>query len=170
MRKDQREKDRAYSSRCGGHVEQAGAKRPREGMEVRVQCEWQVRSLQADYVFYNGAGHRMDARDLLRVFYPATKKADVKRFHDLRHTFATRLVQAVSTRFSTILAQSYESSSHRRLALRTKTDLALPGGTRIHTCGLIISSVKLLNILFAVVIIATAWYVITSTAISFLQR
>jgi integrase len=38
----------------------------------------------------------MDARDLLRVFYPVMKKADVKRFrfHDLRHTFATRLVQA----------------------------------------------------------------------------
>ncbi len=38
----------------------------------------------------------MDARDLLRVFYPAMRKADVKRFqfHDLRHTFATRLVQA----------------------------------------------------------------------------
>ena len=38
----------------------------------------------------------MDARDLLRVFYPVMRKAEVKnfRFHDLRHTFATRLVQA----------------------------------------------------------------------------
>ena len=38
----------------------------------------------------------MDARDLLRVFYPVMKKAGVKRFwfHDLRHTFATRLAQA----------------------------------------------------------------------------
>ena len=44
----------------------------------------------------NGAGNRRDARDLLRTFYPAMKHADVKRFrfHDLRHTFATRLVQA----------------------------------------------------------------------------
>ncbi|GAB1723881.1 MAG: tyrosine-type recombinase/integrase [Nitrospira sp. CR1.1] len=38
----------------------------------------------------------MDARNLLRVFYPVMRKAEVKTFrcHDLRHTFATRLVQA----------------------------------------------------------------------------
>ncbi len=36
------------------------------------------------------------ARNLLRAFYPAVRQADVRRFrfHDLRHTFATRLVQA----------------------------------------------------------------------------
>lgn len=61
-----------------------------------LKARARVRSLKTDYVFYNGAGNRMDARDLLRVFYPVMKKADVKRFrfHDLRHTFATRLVQA----------------------------------------------------------------------------
>jgi integrase len=61
-----------------------------------LKARAKVRSLKTDYVFYNGAGNRMDARDLLRVFYPAIKKAEVKRFrfHDLRHTFATRLVQA----------------------------------------------------------------------------
>lgn len=61
-----------------------------------LKARAKVRSLKTDYVFYNGAGNRMDARDLLRVFYPVMRKADVKRFrfHDLRHTFATRLVQA----------------------------------------------------------------------------
>ena len=61
-----------------------------------LKARAKVRSLKTDYVFFNGAGNRMDARDLLRVFYPVMKKADVKgfRFHDLRHTFATRLVQA----------------------------------------------------------------------------
>ena len=61
-----------------------------------LKARAKVRSLTTDYVFYNGAGNRRDARDLLRVFYPVMRKADVKRFrfHDLRHTFATRLVQA----------------------------------------------------------------------------
>jgi integrase len=66
-----------------------------KALEV-LKARAKVRSLKSDYVFYNGAGNRMDARDLLRVFYRVMKKADVKdfRFHDLRHTFATRLVQA----------------------------------------------------------------------------
>lgn len=48
------------------------------------------------YVFYNGNGNRIDARNLLRAYYSARKKAGLEdlRFHDLRHTFATRLAQA----------------------------------------------------------------------------
>jgi integrase len=36
----------------------------------------------------NGAGHAREARNLLARFIPRF------RFHDLRHTFATRLIQA----------------------------------------------------------------------------
>jgi integrase len=48
------------------------------------------------YVFTSQTGNKIDARNLLRAFYAARKKAGLEdvRFHDLRHTFATRLVQA----------------------------------------------------------------------------
>jgi len=43
-----------------------------------------------------GRGHPRNARTLLRAFYPAMQKAGITRFrfHDLRHTFATRLIQS----------------------------------------------------------------------------
>jgi integrase len=49
-----------------------------------------------DHVFFNGNEKRIDDGDLRRGFYLAVKKAGLKhlRFHDLRHTFATRLIQA----------------------------------------------------------------------------
>jgi len=55
-----------------------------------------VRRKNTVHVFYNENGKPIDARNLLRAFYSATKKANIAklRFHDLRHTFATRLVQA----------------------------------------------------------------------------
>ena len=55
-----------------------------------------VRSIKLNRVFFNSQGEAIDARNLLRTFYIAVKKAKLAkcRFHDLRHTFATRLVQA----------------------------------------------------------------------------
>lgn len=46
-------------------------------------------------VFINSLGNRIGSSVLIRAFHRAEKKTDIPklRFHDLRHTFATRLVQ-----------------------------------------------------------------------------
>ena len=55
-----------------------------------------VRSLTTDLVFHSGAHTAIDLGNLRRAFGVAIKKARIEdfHFHDLRHTFATRLVQA----------------------------------------------------------------------------
>jgi site-specific recombinase XerD len=64
-------------------------------MEV-LKARAKVRHISSDLVFYTANGKKLDARDLLRAFYSAVKKANISnlRWHDAtRHTFATRLVQ-----------------------------------------------------------------------------
>lgn len=60
-----------------------------------LRAKGKVRHISG-YVFASKTGTKVHARNLLRAFYSAREKAGLKdvRFHDLRHTFATRLVQA----------------------------------------------------------------------------
>ena len=55
-----------------------------------------VRFIKTDHVFYSKSHTPMDARNVRRSFQNALKGSEIEgfRFHDLRHTFATRLVQA----------------------------------------------------------------------------
>ena len=54
-----------------------------------------VRHISSDYVFADKAGNRLSATTVQHAFHRTCKKADIQnfRFHDLRHTFASWLVQ-----------------------------------------------------------------------------
>ncbi|MHC4266935.1 MAG: tyrosine-type recombinase/integrase [Planctomycetota bacterium] len=55
-----------------------------------------LKSIKNDLVFFNSNGEKMCRSRLRKAFQVALKKAGIKdfRFHDVRHTFATRLAQA----------------------------------------------------------------------------
>lgn len=66
-----------------------------KALEV-LKARAKVRHIKSNCVFYRANGTSIDASNLRRTFYSATRKAQIEDFHwhDLRHTFATRLVQA----------------------------------------------------------------------------
>ena len=61
-----------------------------------LKAKSKVRSIKTDLVFPSTVGTKKGERNLRTMFEKAVKKADVEdfRFHGLRHTFATRLVQS----------------------------------------------------------------------------
>ncbi len=61
-----------------------------------LKAKSRVRYLKCEYVFHSKNKTRIDRRNLLRAFYSAVRKSGIEplRFHDLRHTFSTRLVQS----------------------------------------------------------------------------
>jgi integrase len=67
-----------------------------EGGSKILKERSRIRQPETDHVFYNGNGKKVDGGVLRRGFNLAVKKTGLKhlRFHDLRHTFATRLIQA----------------------------------------------------------------------------
>jgi len=61
-----------------------------------LKSKAKVRSIRSTYAFSNEAGNKIIASNVLRAFYKALERSEISdfRFHDLRHTFATRLAQA----------------------------------------------------------------------------
>lgn len=61
-----------------------------------LKARAKVRSLKTDFVFCSHTFTQLDDSHLRRAFRSAVKDAEIQdlHFHDLRHTFATRLVQS----------------------------------------------------------------------------
>ncbi len=61
---------------------------------LKNKFEEKVRNIK-DLVFVSSIGSKVDPSNLRREFYKVLKKAGIEnfKFHDIRHTFATRLAQ-----------------------------------------------------------------------------
>ena len=55
-----------------------------------------VKSIKNNYVFFSSSGKKINPHVLRKSFYTVLRKAGIENlwWHDLRHTFATRLAQA----------------------------------------------------------------------------
>ena len=67
-----------------------------EVIEARARVRSNVRSINQDLIFTHPEGQRVNINTLRKVFNAALRRAKIEgfRFHDLRHTFASRLAQS----------------------------------------------------------------------------
>jgi len=67
-----------------------------ELLKARERARANVRPLKGDFVFTYPAGRKVNIHTLRTAFEAAVEKAKIEgfRFHDLRHTFASRLAQS----------------------------------------------------------------------------
>jgi integrase len=105
-----------------------------------LQKKSKVRYLSCSFVFPTPRGTKYDQGNVRRAFIATRKKAGIAdlRFHDLRHTFATRLVQKGADLYKVqkllghktpIMTQRY--AHHFPESLRDAVDLL--GGTKAST-------------------------------------
>ena len=66
-----------------------------KAMEI-MKSRAKIRSIKNDLVFFSRNGTKLKGPNVLRSFKLVAKSAEIYdlRFHDLRHTFATRMIQA----------------------------------------------------------------------------
>ncbi len=67
-----------------------------EVLEARARVRSKLRSINQDLVFTHPEAQRVNINTLRKVFNAALRRAKIEgfRFHDLRHTFASRLAQS----------------------------------------------------------------------------